>query len=82
MPLPSHVKIVEVGPRDGLQNEKQVVPTEIKIELIDRLADAGRGPGDQRGPAAQIDVHLETPSRCGDAEACRGRPADAGARRR
>ena len=41
MPLPSHVKIVEVGPRDGLQNEKQVVPTEIKIELIDRLADAG-----------------------------------------
>ncbi|MFN4324264.1 MAG: hydroxymethylglutaryl-CoA lyase [Azonexus sp.] len=41
MNLPSHVKIVEVGPRDGLQNEKQVVPTEIKIELIDRLAEAG-----------------------------------------
>ncbi|UCV11736.1 hydroxymethylglutaryl-CoA lyase [Dechloromonas denitrificans] len=41
MPLPSKVKIVEVGPRDGLQNEKQVVPTEIKIELINRLADAG-----------------------------------------
>jgi len=39
--LPKRVKIVEVGPRDGLQNEKQVVPTEIKIELIDRLADAG-----------------------------------------
>ena len=38
---PKHVKIVEVGPRDGLQNEKQVVPTEIKVELIDRLADAG-----------------------------------------
>ena len=41
MPLPTHVKIVEVGPRDGLQNEKQVVPTETKIELINRLADAG-----------------------------------------
>ena len=41
MILPSSVKIVEVGPRDGLQNEKQIVPTEIKIELINRLADAG-----------------------------------------
>ena len=41
MPLPTHVKIVEVGPRDGLQNEKQVVPTETKIELINRLSDAG-----------------------------------------
>ena len=41
MSLPAQVKIVEVGPRDGLQNEKQVVPTEIKIELIERLADAG-----------------------------------------
>jgi len=41
MNFPSRVKIVEVGPRDGLQNEKQVVPTEIKIELIERLAEAG-----------------------------------------
>ena len=41
MNLPGKVKIVEVGPRDGLQNEKQVVPTEIKIELIERLAEAG-----------------------------------------
>jgi len=41
MSLPARVKIVEVGPRDGLQNEKQVVPTAIKIELIERLADAG-----------------------------------------
>lgn len=41
MSLPARVKIVEVGPRDGLQNEKQVVPTTIKIELIERLADAG-----------------------------------------
>lgn len=39
--LPTQVKIVEVGPRDGLQNEKQVVSTEIKIELINRLAAAG-----------------------------------------
>ena len=41
MSLLRQVKIVEVGPRDGLQNEKQIVPTEIKIELIDRLAEAG-----------------------------------------
>ncbi|BDW95551.1 hydroxymethylglutaryl-CoA lyase [Thalassospira tepidiphila] len=39
--LPSHVKIVEVGPRDGLQNEKAMVPTETKVELIHRLTDAG-----------------------------------------
>ncbi len=39
--ISSQVKIVEVGPRDGLQNEQQVVPTEIKIELINRLAEAG-----------------------------------------
>jgi hydroxymethylglutaryl-CoA lyase len=41
MSLPSYVKIVEVGPRDGLQNEKQLVPVEVKIELIHRLQDAG-----------------------------------------
>ena len=35
------VRIVEVGPRDGLQNEPREVPTSIKIELIERLADAG-----------------------------------------
>lgn len=35
------VKIVEVGPRDGLQNEKQVIPTPVKVELIQRLANAG-----------------------------------------
>ncbi|MGB8337707.1 MAG: hydroxymethylglutaryl-CoA lyase, partial [Burkholderiales bacterium] len=39
--LPHQVKIVEVGPRDGLQNEKQIVPAATKIELIQRLADAG-----------------------------------------
>jgi hydroxymethylglutaryl-CoA lyase len=35
------VRIVEVGPRDGLQNEPGEVPTAVKLELIDRLADAG-----------------------------------------
>ena len=41
MTLPPKVKIVEVGPRDGLQNESQPVPAAVKIELIDRLTDAG-----------------------------------------
>jgi hydroxymethylglutaryl-CoA lyase len=35
------VRIVEMGPRDGLQNEKQLVPLPTKLELIDRLAAAG-----------------------------------------
>ena len=41
MPYPKRVRMVEVGPRDGLQNEKMAVPTEVRIELIERLADAG-----------------------------------------
>jgi len=41
MTLPARVKIVEVGPRDGLQNEAAVVPASVKIELVDRLAGAG-----------------------------------------
>ena len=41
MSLPPRVKLVEVGPRDGLQNEKQPVPAAIKIELVHRLQDAG-----------------------------------------
>jgi hydroxymethylglutaryl-CoA lyase len=41
MKIPARVKMVEVGPRDGLQNEKKSVPTEVKVQLIDRLADAG-----------------------------------------
>lgn len=40
MPI-TKVKMVEVGPRDGLQNEKEFVPTEVKVELINRLTDAG-----------------------------------------
>lgn len=39
--IPKFVKIVEVGPRDGLQNEKNIVPTAVKIELIHRLASSG-----------------------------------------
>ncbi len=39
--LPSQVKIVEVGPRDGLQNEKEIIPVEVKVELINRLTAAG-----------------------------------------
>jgi hydroxymethylglutaryl-CoA lyase len=41
MGFPKSVRIVEVGPRDGLQNEAQTVPTETKIELIRRLAATG-----------------------------------------
>uniref|UniRef100_A0A9L0TP83 Hydroxymethylglutaryl-CoA lyase, mitochondrial n=2 Tax=Equus TaxID=9789 RepID=A0A9L0TP83_HORSE len=39
--FPKRVKIVEVGPRDGLQNEKNIVPTAMKIKLIDMLSEAG-----------------------------------------
>jgi hydroxymethylglutaryl-CoA lyase len=41
MNLPSHIQIVEVGPRDGLQNEAGVVPTDVKVGFIDRLARTG-----------------------------------------
>ncbi|HSX61874.1 MAG TPA: hydroxymethylglutaryl-CoA lyase [Tahibacter sp.] len=41
MSQPNSVRIVEVGPRDGLQNEKAIVPTATKIELIDRLSATG-----------------------------------------
>jgi len=41
MTTPSQVRIVEVGPRDGLQNEKTTVPAPVKIELIDRLSATG-----------------------------------------
>jgi hydroxymethylglutaryl-CoA lyase len=39
--LPREVRMVEVGPRDGLQNEQQTVPAEVKVRLIEMLADAG-----------------------------------------
>jgi len=40
-PLAKRVKIVEVGPRDGLQNEQQTIEAAVKIELVDRLSAAG-----------------------------------------
>ena len=41
MSYPEKVKIVEVGPRDGLQNESVTVPAEVKVTLVEKLADAG-----------------------------------------
>jgi len=41
MSLPSRVQLIDVGPRDGLQNEKHPVPVEVKIELVHRLQAAG-----------------------------------------
>jgi hydroxymethylglutaryl-CoA lyase len=41
MTYPAHVRVVEVGPRDGLQNEPSTVPAEAKVALIEALADAG-----------------------------------------
>jgi len=41
MTLPTHVQILEVGPRDGLQNEKKLISAEDKIALIEQLANAG-----------------------------------------
>lgn len=41
MTLPSYVRIVEVSPRDGLQNEAQIIPTDVKIELINQLSATG-----------------------------------------
>jgi hydroxymethylglutaryl-CoA lyase len=41
MNYPSQVKLVDVGPRDGLQNEKEPVPAAVKVELVHRLQDAG-----------------------------------------
>jgi hydroxymethylglutaryl-CoA lyase len=41
MSFPERVKIVEVGPRDGLQNESETVPAEVKVQLIEMLVDAG-----------------------------------------
>jgi len=41
MALPKRVRMFEVGPRDGLQNERETVPTSVKVGLIDRLSEAG-----------------------------------------
>ncbi|MEU4361302.1 hydroxymethylglutaryl-CoA lyase [Promicromonospora sp. NPDC023987] len=39
--LPDRVTVYEVGPRDGLQNEKAIIPTAVKVDLVERLLDAG-----------------------------------------
>jgi hydroxymethylglutaryl-CoA lyase len=39
--FPFRAQIVDVGPRDGLQNEKQMIPVDVKVELVDRLTAAG-----------------------------------------
>jgi hydroxymethylglutaryl-CoA lyase len=39
--FPPSIRIVEVGPRDGLQNEPQLVPTEVKVEFIEKLSKTG-----------------------------------------
>ena len=41
MTFPPQVRIVEVGPRDGLQNEKTLLPIETKVRLIEQLTEAG-----------------------------------------
>ena len=41
MNLPKHVKIVDVGPRDGLQNQPETVPLNAKVKLVDMLSEAG-----------------------------------------
>ena len=41
MNYPARVRLIDVGPRDGLQNEKMPVPAEVKVALVQRLQDAG-----------------------------------------
>ena len=41
MTIPTHVKLVEVGPRDGLQNEAEIIPTTVKIDFINQLSQTG-----------------------------------------
>ena len=72
----NHVTIVEVGPRDGLQNEKSVIPPELKVELINRLNDAGMRTieaGSFVSPkwVPQVRFHtLSLPLRTYDADTC------------
>ena len=61
MTLPTRVKIVDVGPRDGLQNEKQAVPAAVKIELVHRLQAAGLTEIDRRPAAPRAGGGLLSP---------------------
>ena len=58
--LPAAVRIVEMGPRDGLQNEKQLVSTDTKLELVRRLERAGLKAIETTSPT--LDVSILTPS--------------------
>ena len=66
--LPESVRIREVGPRDGFQNEPEVVPTEEKVRLIGLLGETGLRPDR---------AHLVRAARCGPAAGRRRRGADA-----
>jgi hydroxymethylglutaryl-CoA lyase len=73
--MPERVRIHEVGPRDGLQNEKTVVPTPVKAEFIRRLADAGLSTIE-----ATSFVHPAWVPQLADAEQLMGMVDDVGAR--
>jgi isopropylmalate/homocitrate/citramalate synthase len=71
--IPRRVRLVEVGPRDGLQNEKATVSTDVTVALIDRLAGAGFVAASQTFSRRNID--------CGIAESLeRARPIFAAAK--
>ena len=91
--LPSRVTIWEVGPRDGLQNEQTIVPVEVKLEFLDRLAEAGLTThrGDQfrpphmgatargrRGPARRAEPPRRRPLSGAGAERAGTRPRAGG----
>ena len=77
--LPKRVRLVEVGPRDGLQNERQPLPTAVKVELVERLIGSGL-------PAVEVTAFVSprwVPQMADNAEVLRavlaGRCADRGA---
>jgi hypothetical protein len=51
----TQVRVVEVGPRDGLQNEKEPIPTDAKVAFVDALSEAGY---------ADIEIHEQMEKRC------------------
>ena len=61
MNIPSRVRLIDVGPRDGLQNEKQPVPAATKIELVHRLQAAGLKVTGRSGDGALVEV-VEAPN--------------------
>ena len=55
--LPKEVRIREVGPRDGFQNEPEVIPTEEKVRLIGMLADSGLRRIELKAQQAEVPDH-------------------------